>query len=318
MGQKTVAETIKEITRNHLTRNNGLLLGECISAVGWVNNTVPDCKGIVELPMTDVAGAGIAAGTALVGRRPIFVVRFQDFLILNGSPLIFFAAKTKELHGNCAPVFIRAIAAERYGPVHSGILHSIFMHFPGFRVCSPMTSGEYRDAWNDFMEHDVPMFCSEHRTSYLNTGEMKDTLKKNADITIYAVSATRFEAAKAAKMLEDDGIICNIVHIMWMKPLKDKNRLIKPLKQTKLGIVVDAGHEIAGAAQYIAYELNQSTGYRVKAVGLYDRTKCLRPPLENATPDANRIYKEVKSLVKKYKKMEPRMDTKKIIERLKD
>ncbi|MBN1384032.1 MAG: hypothetical protein JW983_04015 [Elusimicrobia bacterium] len=299
MGQKTVAETIKEITRRHLTKNNGLLLGECISAVGWVNNTVPKCRGIVELPMTDVAGAGIAVGTALVGRRPIFVVRFQDFLILNGSPLIFFAAKTKELHGNCAPVFIRAIAAEKYGPVHSGVLHSIFMHFPGFRVCSPMTPGEYREAWNDFMANDIPMFCSEHRTSYLNKKELKDTFNKDADITIYAVSATRFEVGKAAKMLEKDGIKCNVVHIMWLKPFKNKNRLIKPLKQTKLGMVVDAGHEIAGASQYIAYELNQATGYRVKAVGLYDKTKCLRPPLQNPTPDAERIYKEAKTLINK-------------------
>ena len=95
MEQKTVADTIREITRKHLTQNNGLLLGESISAVGWVNNTVPNCPGIIELPMTDVAGAGIAVGTALVGRRPIFVIRFQDFLILNGSPLIFMLQKRK-------------------------------------------------------------------------------------------------------------------------------------------------------------------------------------------------------------------------------
>ena len=98
MERRTVADTIREITRRHLTENNGLLLGESITAVGWVNNTVPNCTGIVELPMTDVAGAGIAAGAALAGRRPIFVIRFQDFLILNGSPLIFYAAKSKELH----------------------------------------------------------------------------------------------------------------------------------------------------------------------------------------------------------------------------
>ena len=65
MGQRTVADTIREITRTHLTKNNGLLLGETISAVGWVNNTVPDCQGIVELPMSDVAGSGIAVGAAL-------------------------------------------------------------------------------------------------------------------------------------------------------------------------------------------------------------------------------------------------------------
>lgn len=297
MGQRTVAETIKEITRKHLLENNGLLLGECITAVGWVNNTVPNCKGIVELPMTDVGGAGIAVGTALVGRRPIFVIRFQDFLILNGSPLIFFAAKTKELHGVPAPIFVRAIAAENYGPVHSGILHSIYMHFPGFRVCSPMTPKEYEEAWEDFMEHDNPFFCSEHRTSYLNTEELPDVIEPNANITLYPISAARFEVSKAAEMLKKDGIICNIIHIVWLKPFEVTARLIEPLNQTKLGLVIDGGHEIAGASQSIAYTLNDATGHKVKALGLYDKTKCLCPPLQNKYPDAKRIYETVKEIL---------------------
>ena len=301
MGQKTVAETIREITRKHLTESNGLVLGECLSAVGWVNNTVPDCPGIVELPMTDVAGAGIAVGCALVGRRPIFVVRFQDFLILNGSPLIFFAAKTKELHGVSAPVFVRAIASENFGPVHSGVLHSIYMHFPGFRVCSPMTPNEYQQAWNDFMEHDDPFFCSEHRTSYLNKEELPDTVRKNADITLYPISATRFEVTKAAELLEKDGITCNIIHIIWLKPFVPNERLVEPLNQTKLGLVIDAGYEIAGASQSIAYQLNQATGYKVKALGLYDKTKCLCEPLKNPTPDAKRIYETVKEIIRRNK-----------------
>ena len=298
MGQKTVADTIREITRRHLTQNNGLLLGESVTAVGWVNNTVPNCSGIVELPMTDVAGAGIAVGAALVGRRPIFVIRFQDFLILNGSPLIFYAAKTKELHGKSAPVFVRAIGAEGIGPVHSGILHSIFMHFPGFRVCSPMTPKEYEEIWENFMANDDPMIVSEHRMSYSNTQEMNDVVVENADITLYAISSVRFEVNKAAEMLKADGIKCNLVHILWMKPFIVTERLIEPLLQSKKGIVVDPGHEIAGASQSIAYELNQATGCGVKALGLYDRTKCLCPPLQNKAPDAARIFEAVKTMFK--------------------
>lgn len=299
MGQKTVAEVIKETTLKHLTEGNGLLLGESISAVGWVNNTVPNCKGIIELPMTDVAGAGIAAGAALVGRRPIFVVRFQDFLILNGSPLIFFAAKTKELHGNSAPVFIRAIGSDNLGPVHSGILHSVFMHFPGFRVFAPMTPNEYRATWKDFMSHDDPMFCSEHRISYKNSEEMRDVTVKNADITLYAVSAPRFEVGKAAQMLKAEGITCNIVHIFRLKPLELGARLTRPLEQSAMGLVIDAGHEIAGASQAIAYELSQATGKSVRALGLLDRTKCECAPLLNSAPGAQRICETVLKMMEK-------------------
>lgn len=303
MEPKTVADTIREITKRHLTQNNGLLLGESISAVGWVNNTVPNCPGIVELPMTDVAGAGIAVGAALIGRRPIFVIRFQDFLILNGSPLIFYAAKTKELHGKGAPIFVRAIGAEGLGPVHSGILHSIFMHFPGFRVCSPMTPKEYEEIWEDFITNDDPMIVSEHRMSYSNTQEMKDVIVENADITLYAISSVRFEVIKAAEMLKRDGIKCNIVHILWLKPFAITDRLIEPLLQSKRGIVIDPGHEIAGASQSIAYELNQATGCSVKALGLYDRTKCLCPPFQNKAPDADRICETAKEVLQNERNM---------------
>lgn len=294
MGQKTVAETIREITRRHLEEGGGMLLGESISAVGWVNNTVPDCKGIIELPMTDVAGAGIAAGAALVGRRPIFVVRFQDFLILNGSPLIFYAAKVKELHGKAAPVFVRAIAAEGLGPVHSGVLHSIFMHFPGFRVASPMTPKEYEEVWKDYISNDDPMIVSEHRASYSNAKELEDLIVDDADITLYAISSTRFEAVKAAGILEGEGIRCNLVHIVWLKPFTVDRRMSAPLKSSRLGMVIDPGYETAGASQSIAYRMTDETGFRVKALGLYDRTKCLHPPLQNRAPEAKRICEAVR------------------------
>jgi pyruvate dehydrogenase E1 component beta subunit len=297
MGQRTVAETIKEVTRRHLEENGGILLGQCISAVGWVNGTVPNTKGIVELPMSDVAGAGIAVGAAMVGKRPIFVIRFQDFLMLNGSPLLNYAAKCKELHGTSAPVFIRALASEGLGPVHSGVLHSVFMHFPGMRVCSPMTPGEYEQVWKAYIENDEPVLVSEHRDSFRNTEEMQDVVNERADITLYAISCTRFAATKAAGMLANEGIVCNVVHIVWLKPFEVTDKYLEPLGRSRLGMVIDASFEICGASRSIAYELASVSGYRVKALGLADSTKCLCPPYQNKAPDAQRICDAVKQLL---------------------
>lgn len=298
MERKSVAETIKAITQKHLETGNGILLGECVSAVGWVNNTVPDCPGIVELSMTDVAGAGIAVGAALVGRRPIFVIRFQDFLILNGSPLIYYAAKTKELHGKSAPVFIRAIGAEGLGPVHSGVLHGIYMHFPGFRVCSPMTPKEYKKIWKDFLNNDDPMFVSEHRLSYSNTEELPDIINDHADITLYPISSSRLYVNEAVEKLKKEGIKCNVSHLLWLKPFIVTEHLTDPLKKSGIGLVIDSGHEIAGASRSIAYELENASGCPVKALGLEDHTKCLCPPLQNKTPDADKICAKVKKILK--------------------
>jgi pyruvate/2-oxoglutarate/acetoin dehydrogenase E1 component len=235
----------------------------------------------------------------MVGRRPIFVIRFQDFLILNGSQLINYAAKSKELHGRATPIFVRALAAEGIGPVHSGILHSLFMHFPGFRVCAPMTPGEYQEAWDTFMVNDDPTIVSEHREALQNTAEMDDDVQEKADITLYAISSPRLHVEEAARLLKAEGIICNIVHLYWLKPFVTEDRLLAPLRNSGKGLVIDAGYEICGASQSIAYELACVTGFPVRALGLDDNTKCLNPPLQNRAPDAVKIVKRVKTWMAK-------------------
>ena len=101
----TVAETISELTREHLQKNNGLALGQCLTAVGWVGGTVPQMReedGLVELPATDVAGSGFAVGVALAGRRPIYIVRYQGFQWYNAVSVVNYAAKSKHIWGGRA------------------------------------------------------------------------------------------------------------------------------------------------------------------------------------------------------------------------
>lgn len=145
----------------HDARESGksyiILLGECVSDPGGVAGTIPTSPNVIDLPMTEVAGADFAVGCAIAGRRPVFVVRFQDFMLMNGSPFIAYAATVEEIHGVKAPVFIRALANDCFDATHSNVFHSTFMHHPGFRVCAPMTPGEYREAWADFMAHDTPI-----------------------------------------------------------------------------------------------------------------------------------------------------------------
>lgn len=298
--EPTVADTIRELTREHLEQHDGLLLGQCISAVGWIQGTVPAVtKGLVELPMNDVSGPGIAIGTALVGRRPILVVRFQNFMWLGASPIANYAAKAREIWGTSCPIFIRAIADEGHGagPVHSGCFHSLFMHMPGMTVAAPMTPKEYAAVWEVFMDVDEPFFVSEHRRSYPNTEEMPDRGHPDAVITIFAMSAARFSAMEAVSSLEGMGVHCNLVNIMWLKPFAPSPWMVDPLKASGRGLVVDSGYEIAGAARSIAYELTQATGVPVRALGLQDRTSGVAPDLEVVTPSADRIVEVVRGML---------------------
>ena len=299
--ERTVADTIREITRQHLEKNNGLLLGQCITAVGWIQNTVPPhVRGLVELPMADVSGPGLAIGAAIMGRRPIYVLRFQSFLWLAASPIVNYAAKSKDIWGQPCPVFIRAIAAEEggTGPVHTNCFHSIFMHVPGLPVAAPMTPCEYEEVWRYYRAHDNPILVSEHRRSYPLKAEMPDLLDPEAGVTLFPISAARINTLQAVELLKKEGIQCNVVHLLWLKPFELTPRILDPLKATGLGMVIDSAFEIAGASQSIAYELMLHTGLPVKALGQFDRSSGTAPHLENRTPAPERIAQTVKMLLR--------------------
>ncbi len=297
---KTVAETIRDLTREHLEKNNGLLMGQCITAVGWIQNTVPPhCVNLVELPMNDNSGPGMAVGAAIAGRRPILVFRFQSFLWMAASPLVNHAAKAKAIFGYPAPVFIRAIATEggSSGPVHTNCYHSIYMHMPGMPVCAPMTPKEYEQVWDYYMKHDDPILVSEHRRCYLNSEEMPDIIMDGAEITLYAASAGRLNALEAHKMLLEQGVKANLIHLVWLKPFEMNARVMEPLRQTRCALVIDSTYEIVSACEHLAYTLMINTGFPVQALGQFDRTQGLVPRLENGTPVPERIVATAKEMV---------------------
>ena len=301
---RTTAETIKEITLDHLTHGNGLLFGQCVTAVGWIGGTIPDCEGIVEIPMTDIAGPGFAVGAALMGRRPIYVVRYQGFMWYNASSFVNYAAKSKQVWGKPCPVFIRSIGMEGNGIGHtaSSCVHSIFMHSPGLQVAAPITSQEYRSVWGHFMENDDPIYVSEHRKSYTLTEEMQDTYDEDADITVIAISGGRLNFLEAEKVLRKNGIKCNIFHLLWLKPFDPPEIMLESLKRTKVGLVIDSDFEITGASRSIAYELMHLTGMPVHAIGLEDRVCGVAERLENITPSPQKITATIETLLQPDKK----------------
>ena len=304
----TVAETIQSLTKTHLDSGYGLLFGQCITAVGWIQHTVPPgCPGLVELPMSDVSGPGIAVGAALMGRRPILVLRFQSFLWLAASPIVNYAAKSMDIWGVPCPLLIRAIATEGNGagPVHSNCFHSVFAHMPGLTVLAPMTPSQYRTAWDEWLSGSGPVLMSEHRTSYQSDREFADTRTwQDADsstrhVTVIALSASQFRMEEVRAQCADEGIELDIIYCWRLKPFVATENIRGSLETTGCGLVIDAGFEICGIARSIAYELTQLTGYPVMALGQADRSSGVAPRLENGTPSVERIVEAIHRLIQR-------------------
>lgn len=298
---KTVRETIKELTRNHLS-SGGRCFGQCLTAVGWVGGTLPELyeeDGMVELSMADVAGGAIVTGIALAGERPIYVVRYQGFQWYNSPSIINYAAKSKELWNRPCPVFVRSIAMEGgIGPVAGSSHHSIYDRMPGLKIASPMTPGEYRHIYEEFMKDDEPYYISEHRKSYDNTEELHDTIYGESDFVLFPISITRFAAEEARAELEKAGLKISVIHQMWIKPFIAKEHWVKAIKNSKFGGLVLDDDYSAGTCSKIAQQLMLKSGKPIHVLGLEDRTAGFYPGVDNLPPSKEKIIKHVLEIVR--------------------
>ncbi len=303
---RTVAETIRETTRAHLKTGKGLLFGQCVSAVGWIGGTVPELTeedGIVELPMADVAGAGIAVGAALSGKRCIYVIRYQGFMWYNAAPIVNYAAKSKDMWGVPCPLLVRSIAMEgSIGPVASAAHHGMVMRMPGIPVIAPMTPGEWTTAWNWWLEHDDPVYVSEHRRSFTIDHELPAVLRELPRITLIGISAARLNAQEAVERLAAEGIACDLVPCLWLKPFVMTAEMQTSLTRSGLGLVIDSDFEVAAAGRSVAYELMHKLSVPVHALGLDDRSAGFAAATDNPTPTADRIVARVRELLEERKK----------------
>ena len=298
---KTVRETIKNVVRNHLTENNGLAFGQCLSAVGWVGGTLPELyekDGMIELSMADVAGGGIVVGSALAGRRPFYIIRYQGFNWYNSPIIVNYACKSKEIWKVPCPIFIRSIAMEGgIGPVAGSSHHSLYYRMPGVKIISPMTPKEYERAYEEFMEEDDVYYISEHRRSYENTEELHDVILEDSDVVLFPISITRFDAEQARKMLLDVGIKASIIHQLWIKPFIFEDKWKECLNKSKYGgLVMDDDYE-QGVASSIAHRMMIQSDKKVHTLGLDHRTAGFHKSVDNLPPSPEKITSKVMDMM---------------------
>jgi len=299
----TVRETIKKTVLKHLKEKNGLILGQCLSAVGWVGGTIPELtekEGVIELSMADVANGGIVVGAGLSNRRPIYVIRYQGFNWFNAPIILNYACKSKELWDVPCPIFIRGLAMEgSIGPVAGSSHYSLYYRMPGVKIISPMTPKEYNLAYKSFMSEDQVYYVSEHRGSYDNHKELEDFLSDDVDIIIFSISITRFEAQKVKETLKKENLKIGLANILWIKPFEIKDKWLRTLKNSKFGgIILDDDYE-SGVASDMAYQLMKLSSKKVEVMGLKNQSAGFSKKSDNLPPNEKEIIKKIKEIIKK-------------------
>lgn len=277
-------DTIRALTTQHLDVGYSVM-GQCVGAVGHIGGTVPDDPRVIELPCSDVSNGGFAVGHALAGKRPIYLIRYQGFSWFNSAHIVNYAAKSKEMWGKPCPMLIRGIAMEgSIGPV-AGSSHHGLWNMPGVRIYSPMTSAEWRTAYNEFMAGDDVVYLSEHRGSWAHEWGEKSLHREAPRAVLFPISITR-EAAFTAALQTG----CAVFPLWRLRPLEVSPAALAALGRAGRGLVIDDAH--TPFAKAIAHDLATLTGARMSVLGLEDRTAGFYR--DNLPPSAEKIVSHIR------------------------
>ncbi|MAV63942.1 MAG: hypothetical protein CMG00_01995 [Candidatus Marinimicrobia bacterium] len=302
---KELRETIKEITYKHLKKNKSQVFGQNLTGVGWVAGTLPklfEKDGVIELPMADVAGGGIVTGSALMGKRPIYIIRYQGYNWFNCIFIVNYACKSNEIWKIPCPMIIRGIASEgSIGPVAGSAHLSVIYKMPGIKIFSPMSNKEYNNVYKKFMNSKDVFYISEHRQSYSNTKEFKNEINGKKDLILMPISVTRFEAEKAKRILERKGFKIGIIHLVNLKPFQLEKKWIAAIKKSKAGVLMTDNDYNDGILRTLAHQIIEKTNKNVSVLGLEDRSAGHHKRVDNLPPDQFKIMKNAISIIKKFK-----------------
>ncbi len=96
---------------------------------------------VIPTPISEAGLAGVAAGMALRGLRPVLEIMFGDFVTLLADQLINHIAKFRWMYNDSVslPLVIRTPMGGRrgYGPTHSQSLEKLYLGVPGLTVLAP-------------------------------------------------------------------------------------------------------------------------------------------------------------------------------------
>ena len=163
-----------------------IFFGEDVATAGRPFNTSPGlyekygAERVFDTPISEMAMAGAAFGSAVGGLRPIVEIMFGDFLSIAMDSLVNQATKYWYLSQDqlSVPLTIRSVvgAGGRFRPIHSQMPASWFMGAPGLKIVAPSMPADATGLLKSVIRDDDPVLFFEHKRLYTVKREVGDEL----------------------------------------------------------------------------------------------------------------------------------------------
>jgi pyruvate/2-oxoglutarate/acetoin dehydrogenase E1 component len=267
---------------------------------------------VFDTPISEMALAGAAFGSAVGGLRPVIEIMFGDFLPLTMDSLVNQAAKYWYISNEQAsvPLVVRSAvgAGGRFGAMHSQTPVSWFEGVPGLKIVCPSTPADAKALLKAAIRDDNPVLFFEHKRLYAMTGEVNGdvgvigeaaVVRSGGDVTLAGAMRTVHECLAAAETLAGEGIECEVIDMRTLRP-PDTTTVLRSLERTNRLVVVEEGPRTGGwAAEIVATAAEEGLGDidDIRRITTPDHPIPYSPPLEDAfLPGAEAIVAAVRAL----------------------
>ena len=224
-------------------------------------------RRVIDTPITEMGFAGIGAGAAMGGLKPIVEFMTFNFAMQAIDHIINSAAKTNYMSGGQmrCPVVFRGPngAAARVGAQHSQNYAPWYASVPGLIVIAPYDAADAKGLLKAAIVSDDPVVFLENELLYgqsfdvpklddhaLPIGKAR-IVRPGKDVTIVSYSIGVGVSLDAANQLAEQGIEAEIVDLRTLRPL-DKATVLKSLAKTNRIVVVEEGWPVCSIASEIA------------------------------------------------------------------
>ena len=293
-----------------------ILFGEDVAVAGGVFATTPGlyekygADRVFDTPISELALAGAAFGSAVTGLRPVIEIMFGDFLTLAMDMLVNQATKYRFLTQEqvSVPLVIRSVvgAGGRFGAIHSQMPASWFMGVPGLKIVAPSTPADAKSLLKAAIRDDNPVLFFEHKRLYGLEGDVDGevgrlgeaaVIREGSDITLVTAMKSVHDSSEAAAALEREGISVEVIDLRTLRPI-DVETILASIRKTNRIVVVEEGPATGGwAGEVLACVTEEALGHLDDAwrIATPNTPIPYSPPLEDAfLPGPDRIAAEIR------------------------
>ena len=294
-----------------------ILFGEDVAVAGGVFATTTGLydkygpERVFDTPISELALAGAAFGSAVNGLRPVIEIMFGDFLSLAMDSLVNQSTKYRFLSEEQVnvPLTVRSVvgAGGRFGAIHSQMPASWFMGVPGLKIVCPSNPADAKSLLKAAIRDDHPTLFFEHKRLYTVEGEVDGAqprlgeaavVREGSDVTLVSAMKGVHDSLEAAAELEADGVSVEVVDLRTLRPF-DLDTVLASVAKTSRLVVVEEGPTTGGwAGEVLASVTEHGLGHLDDAwrIATPDSPIPYSPPLEDAfLPGPARIASEIRT-----------------------